>query len=240
MAIKTYPIFLASSNELKSERERFGNFINSENKRLQSKNVFLRLEVWEDMDDAFNTTCKQEDYNEYLAKCAICVVLFWTKVGKYTLKEYEQARKLSLDKKLRLYVYEKKAIPSSEPKLSESESKERFLNLLQENENEQFHGQFQDYIELENCFRKTLVGLFDSGYLKYGNRESILELIWRFVRNIIGIALIFASIVMFYFRWDVIYRWKEGDHNSPIQELVTPLFLLIIGALIFILRFKKK
>ncbi|MEX2592722.1 MAG: hypothetical protein WD426_08105, partial [Anditalea sp.] len=106
-----------------------------ENKRLQAKNVFLRLEVWEDLDDAFNTTCKQEDYNEYLAKCKICVVLFWTKVGKYTLQEYELARKLSLENKLRLYIYEKIGLAPFEPKQSEKESKECFLSLLQENGN---------------------------------------------------------------------------------------------------------
>ena len=71
---KVYRIFLASSNELKYERDQFEIFIGRENKRLNEKKVSLRLEVWEDMDDAFNTTCKQEDYNEFLGKCQICVV----------------------------------------------------------------------------------------------------------------------------------------------------------------------
>ncbi|REG88697.1 tetratricopeptide repeat protein [Algoriphagus antarcticus] len=175
MGIKQYSIFLASSFELHTEREKFGNFINSENKRLQAKNVFLRLEVWEDMDDAFNTTCKQEDYNEYLAKCEICVVLFWTKVGKYTLHEYELARKLSLENKLRLYVYEKNAKPDQEPKQTDKESKERFLSLLQKDSMEQFQGQFETYSELENRFRKTLDGLFDTGVLTYGERAKMLS-----------------------------------------------------------------
>jgi hypothetical protein len=50
---KTYRIFLASSFELKDEREQFDFFIGRENKRLDSKNVTLQLEVWEDMDDGF-------------------------------------------------------------------------------------------------------------------------------------------------------------------------------------------
>lgn len=106
--MKTYPIFLASSFELKPEREKFENFINRQNKRLVKKNVFLKLEIWEDLDDALNSSRKQEDYNEALACCEICIVLFWTKMGRYTLEEFELAYQHFLkNKKPRIYVYER-------------------------------------------------------------------------------------------------------------------------------------
>jgi len=45
----TYPIFLASSFELRPEREKFKIFIGRQNKRLIKKNIQLRLDIREDM-----------------------------------------------------------------------------------------------------------------------------------------------------------------------------------------------
>ena len=82
--MRTYTIFLASSYELQPEREKFEVFIGRQNKRLLKKNVQLRLEIWEDMGAQLNESRKQDDYNKILNVADIVVVLFWTKMGKYT------------------------------------------------------------------------------------------------------------------------------------------------------------
>lgn len=45
--MKTIRIFIASSSELKEDREEFRNFISRENDRLITKGIYLKLEQWE-------------------------------------------------------------------------------------------------------------------------------------------------------------------------------------------------
>ena len=89
--VKIIKIFLASSNELKTEREQFEIFINRKNKQLIKDNLFLQLEIWEDFIDAMSKTSLQNEYNKTIKECDIFVSLFCTKVGRYTAEEFETA-----------------------------------------------------------------------------------------------------------------------------------------------------
>ena len=89
--LKQIKVFLASSAELKSEREQFEIFINRENNRLIEKGIYLKLEIWEDFIDAMSQTRLQDEYNIVVKHADILVSLFFTKVGKYTLEEFETA-----------------------------------------------------------------------------------------------------------------------------------------------------
>lgn len=84
-------IFLASSKELESDRREFEILISHKNKGLVSREVFLELIVWEDFLDALSATRLQDEYNKEIRKCDIFVMLFCTKVGKYTQEEFETA-----------------------------------------------------------------------------------------------------------------------------------------------------
>lgn len=84
-------IFLASSSELKGDREQFEIFINRKNKDWVAKNIFLELIVWEDFLDAVSKTRLQDEYNKAILGCDIFVILFFTKVGQYTEEEFETA-----------------------------------------------------------------------------------------------------------------------------------------------------
>jgi len=84
-------IFLASSSELKTERDQFKNFINDENNRLIDKGIFIKLHRWEESIDAMSQTRLQDEYNNLVKNCDIFVSLFFTKVGPYTLEEFETA-----------------------------------------------------------------------------------------------------------------------------------------------------
>lgn len=84
-------IFLASSAELRADRDAFRLFVGDLNKRWHDRGVFLEVTVWEDFDDAMSPTRKQDDYNEALRESDLFVMLYWTKVGKYTNEEFEAA-----------------------------------------------------------------------------------------------------------------------------------------------------
>lgn len=177
--MKTYPIFLASSNELDTERVKFGNFIRWVSDSYKNKNVEFKLEVWEDMDSAFNKKSKQGDYNDRLKEAEIVIVFFWTKMGKWTLKEFELAYQLynnsETDRPL-VYVYEK--LTSSDdwkPTKEDIESKAKFKKRLLTEEKEQFHCTFNDFKALEHHFLKTLHGLFANNVLTYGERAKMLS-----------------------------------------------------------------
>ncbi len=60
----TRKIFLASSSELKADRDQFEIFINRKNNEWLSKEIFLKLIVWEDFLDAMSKTRLQDEYNE--------------------------------------------------------------------------------------------------------------------------------------------------------------------------------
>lgn len=89
--MKTIKIFLASSSKLKSDREQFELFVNRKNKQWVSKGVFLHLVIWEDFLDALSSSRLQDEYNQEIRECDIFVMLFFTKVGKYTEEEFETA-----------------------------------------------------------------------------------------------------------------------------------------------------
>jgi hypothetical protein len=84
-------LFLASSSELKDDREHFEIFINRKNKIWIDKGVYLDLIVWEDFLDAVSQTRLQDEYNKAILECDIFLMLFATKVGKYTDEEFETA-----------------------------------------------------------------------------------------------------------------------------------------------------
>lgn len=84
-------LFLASSSELERDREQFEIFINRKNKDWVDKGIFLDLILWEDFLDAVSQTRLQDEYNQAIRECDIFVMLFFTKVGKYTEEEFETA-----------------------------------------------------------------------------------------------------------------------------------------------------
>lgn len=92
--MKTIKIFLASSEELKPERLVIAELITKLNYLWAGYDIFIRLVKWEYLDSSMGAQHKQEDYNDYLRQCDMCVVLFWTKFGMYTEIELETAYEL--------------------------------------------------------------------------------------------------------------------------------------------------
>ena len=114
-SIKIIKIFLASSSELKDDREKFEIFINRKNKEYIRKGIFLELVMWEDFLDAMSQTRLQDEYKKAIANCDVFVSLFHTKVGQYTEEEFLKAlATFKTKKKLLIYTYFKdEPIPPS-------------------------------------------------------------------------------------------------------------------------------
>ncbi|WP_346290913.1 COR domain-containing protein, partial [Sphaerothrix gracilis] len=86
--MRTIQIFLASSSELKADREQFEIFISRKNKEYIKDGLFLELVIWEDFLNAMSKTRSQDEYNKAIASCDVFVLLAYTKVGQYTEEEF--------------------------------------------------------------------------------------------------------------------------------------------------------
>ncbi|MCI0495130.1 SUMF1/EgtB/PvdO family nonheme iron enzyme [candidate division KSB1 bacterium] len=107
---QTIKMFLASSSELKEDREAFEQFIGRKNKTLMKSDQFIELVIWEDFIDAMSKTRLQDEYNKAVKESDIFVMLFATKVGPYTREEFETAfGQFQETSKPRIYTYFKKA-----------------------------------------------------------------------------------------------------------------------------------
>ncbi|AYL97792.1 hypothetical protein [Mucilaginibacter celer] len=91
MSRQTIQIFLASSSELKADREQFMLFINDENIRLNAAGIFLKVVCWENFPNAMSAAGLQAEYNNALRGCDMAVFLVFSKVGKYTNQEFDVA-----------------------------------------------------------------------------------------------------------------------------------------------------
>ena len=89
--MKVLKLFLASSSELKKDRGEFRVFISEENKVLVKRNLFIQVELWEDFIDSMAQSSLQDTYNRAVRSCDFFVMLFYSKVGKYTREEFETA-----------------------------------------------------------------------------------------------------------------------------------------------------
>lgn len=109
-------IFLASSSELAAERSSVEIFISRKNKSWAKSGKRLELVHWEDFDDAMSDAGKQADYNAAIVTCDLFVLLVNTKLGKYSLEEFETAWQQYLRSgKPRIYTYLKNPPEAGEP-----------------------------------------------------------------------------------------------------------------------------
>ncbi len=108
--MKKQTIFLASSSELKDDRDQFEIYIGRKNKQLFEKGIFFELILWEDFLDAMSQTRLQDEYNKAISECDIFIMLFFTKVGKYTEEEFDKAfSRFKATSKPKVFTYFKNA-----------------------------------------------------------------------------------------------------------------------------------
>ncbi|MEB3324027.1 MAG: COR domain-containing protein [Cyanobacteriota bacterium] len=107
---KTIKIFLASSSELREDRDAFELHFRQVNDRWLRQGIYLQIVRWETSLDAMSETRLQDEYNKAVRSCDIFLSLFKTKTGKYTEEEFDVAHAAFKNKKRPLiYTYFKKA-----------------------------------------------------------------------------------------------------------------------------------
>ena len=84
-------VFIASSEELQPERERFDTLFNHLNNIFERRGIMLLPVKWEFLDASMGEEHKQEEYNRAIRECDLCVVMFWQKFGTYTDTELRVA-----------------------------------------------------------------------------------------------------------------------------------------------------
>ncbi|GAA6167901.1 COR domain-containing protein [Sessilibacter corallicola] len=104
--LKTVQIFLASSQELASERDEFELFVRQQSDRLLEQGVYLKVVRWENFLDCMSESRMQDEYNKAVISSDIFVSLFKTKAGKYTEEEFDTAYTQFIEhKKPKIYTY---------------------------------------------------------------------------------------------------------------------------------------
>lgn len=159
--MKRIKIFVASSAELDQDKTLFDLFISDKNKVYRERYIDFELRTWKDFVSAITLTRLQEEYNKYIQSCDIVVFLFHTRVGQYTLEEFEIAHQQfirSKGKKPLIYVYFK---DSNEPKSAQIEEfRKKDINLGH------FHDTYATDDELLRKFERQLQELENKGIIK--------------------------------------------------------------------------
>lgn len=160
-------IFLASSFELKSDRDQFEIFISRKNKEWVAKGVFLELVIWEDTLECMEQNRLQDKYNEAIKSCDIFVLLFSTKVGQYTKEEFEIAfGHFQKTKKPIIFTYFKNiAIPVGQINREDQKTLWAFQDRLQSLEHLQTT--YESINDLLLFFNKQLDKLASTGFIKF-------------------------------------------------------------------------
>lgn len=147
--MKKIKIFLASSFELKSEREQFEMEIYRKCKAWFDKGIFLHLDIWEDLSSRMSSSGSQSEYNKFLEDADLFVLLAYTKVGMYTDEEFEKAfgKFISIQKPF-IFIYFKTSNQMTDPSLESFKQKIKDLK--------HFYTSFNDSNDLWNQFSKEL------------------------------------------------------------------------------------
>jgi hypothetical protein len=170
--MKKINIFLASSNELKVERQQFEIEIYRKTKNWIDQGIFLHLDIWEDLSSRMSNVKSQSEYNKFVKSADLFVLLAYTKVGLYTEEEFENAfGQFKAVQKPFIYTYFKETNNIIDESLMNFKHKLKDLG--------HFFSSFIDSNDLWNQFNKELERLKINGftkneYLLRSNNASVL------------------------------------------------------------------
>jgi hypothetical protein len=129
--IRKIKLFLASSNELQDEREKIEIAISRKNRSLLQRGFLIELSIWEDAINIGSSLRSQDNYNLEVEKCDLFVMLFYSKVGKYSLEEFKLAKNIfEKEKRPRIQIFQKNIDLPKNQSREDSHSRFNFLELL--------------------------------------------------------------------------------------------------------------
>lgn len=161
--MKKIKVFLASSNELKDEREKFEIEIYRKSKLWVSHDAFLHLDIWEDLSARLSTR-SQDEYNQKVREADLFVLLAYSKVGMYTAEEFATAfGAFNATQKPFIFTYFKDISSGADPSLQDFKDKLKAL--------EHFYSSYIDFNDLWKQFNKELDRLLLADF-----KENLLTL----------------------------------------------------------------
>ena len=89
--MKNITVFLASSDELKNDRNSFHSLVASLDEIFEPRGYRIRCRRWEDFSAFCTGSRTQDDYNRIVRASDICICMFHRKAGEYTIEELNQA-----------------------------------------------------------------------------------------------------------------------------------------------------
>jgi Ran GTPase-activating protein (RanGAP) involved in mRNA processing and transport/signal recognition particle receptor subunit beta len=161
--VKTIKIFLASSEELRKDRDDFDLYFRQQNDLLHKRGLYLEIVRWENFLDAMSETRLQDEYNKAVRNADIFVSLFMTKTGKYTEEEFDVALQAFKDTgKPIIYTFFKEAQVTTDAKgLAALTTLVKFQEKLQSLGH--FYTKYKSPEHLRQLFRDQLDKLEDEG-----------------------------------------------------------------------------
>lgn len=170
--MKTINVFLASSAELREDREGFKSFLYDKTISWEKKEILFKIIMWEEFIDAMSQTRLQDEYDRAIKECDIFVMLFFTKVGKYTLEEFETAfKQFKETSKPFVYTYFKDAPVSTGSITYEIISLLDFQKKLSELGH--FITWYKSIEDLKYKFDQQLVKLYEQEFYKLDQLKAI-------------------------------------------------------------------
>ena len=141
-------------------------FISRRNNDWVKQGVYLELVLWEDFLDAMSQTRLQNEYNQRIRQCDLFVMLFFTKVGKYTAEEFETAfGQFKATNKPFIFTYFKDAdISTGSLNLDDLISLKSFQKKLDDLEH--FYTRYKNIDELKLHFSQQLDKLAANGFIE--------------------------------------------------------------------------
>ncbi len=163
--LRKVEIFLASSAELKDERDSFDLYLRQLNDRLTESSLYLKINRWEYFLDAMSETRLQDEYNKAVRSCDIFVSLFKTKTGRYTEEEFDVAHQAFMASgRPLIYTYFMKTDVSAN--LGNREALNSLWRFQEKLKNlGHFYTEYQNSADLKLQFRQQLDLLLDEGEL---------------------------------------------------------------------------
>lgn len=141
-------IFLASSKELNEDRNLFEIEIYRKCQSWLEKEIFLDLQIWENMSAHMAAGGSQSEYNNVVKDSDLFVLLAYTKVGVFTEEEFTNAfDTYKAEKKPFIFTYFKETS-------SAEESLEKFKQKLRAMKH--YISPYKDFNDLWNKFNKEL------------------------------------------------------------------------------------
>jgi internalin A len=160
---RTIRIFLASSSELREDRDEFDAYFRRHNDHLIKQGIYLQMVRWEYFLDSMSETRLQDEYNKEIRDCDIFVCLIFTKTGKFTEEEFNVAFKTFKEKgRPRILTFFKEgSVNIRSLSASGLQSREAFQKKLTDLGH--FYTRYEDAKDLKLKFRDQLERLMEKG-----------------------------------------------------------------------------